>query len=404
MQTTVVKIASVGGSFLALLLLLALANLGFRFTLKECVETSTRRLKEKGRARSLEQYRKDNAGRLAGLLLAAFGYGLTARIIAGSIAIQPWPAGSDSTNWYIPVYLVTAALYLDKVLSLNRDYRAYRESTNFRLWFRSARTEAPRVADLYFYAGWIRRHMEQSCAGAQATIVALLVLRFILSANKYPSGDPRMFAALPLTIASIVAVIVLKRLVLTAWTALRPDLELAAIATVPFPEERWRKPKAGSAIAYVRPGNWRTPSHFASFRAAECVELCVRAVKNRLASDQGEKVELAARKIAEALRLRSLHVEESLENKKLFCEQLFYSLRLVTGSDPVAAVEPIRMLTLSHPHPPPPLAPRRALRAIEVIVGAINVHWPPLKVILIVAAIIVILLAGKQTDILTLLK
>lgn len=285
-----------------------------------------------------------------------------------------------------------------QVSKFRDDYLDYRRHTDFRLWARHGGSRPLAAAHGYYLAGW-RRHAVAQALSFSILVVVLIVVFKALN----QTVDDFDLAGLTAGVTVVVALLVAKRLAIGVWTVVRPDHELIRLCTVPTPRGTAVSTTGIGEQALTRPGRWRSTEHRVSFRVAYLLEWCLRNMAGRFARDQREVLVAAGCAIAESLRTHAVDADQSAANREAFRRRLFFAVQLATARDPLRFVNPILELTLGEPDPPP-LPRRRAARLLENASGVVNQHWPSLKAVFVVAALGALLVFGKFTDMLGLLK
>jgi hypothetical protein len=204
--------------------------------------------------------------------------------------------------------------------------------------------------------------------------------------------------------AATITVSVLRRIVLHVRVVLRPESGLADLCTNPPVLREHRKPERHeSRFRLYRPGSWRDQDHEDSFKIASLIEWSVRRAQGRFAQHDYEKIVLAARRLAQSLRLKALQARTDKDTGAVYEERKFLALQLTTSRNPMYFVERIAEVTEGEPEPPE-LPRRRAARFVEAFSSSISLHWPTVKIVGLALAIIVFLVLGRLADAVGLLK
>ncbi|MDX8029399.1 hypothetical protein SK803_04215 [Lentzea sp. BCCO 10_0856] len=350
-------------------------------------------------------------GVAAGVAIALTGYAALAERV-GEVFLLRLPESERRIGFKIFVIVALMYVAFKSLRSLRASYLAYRQGTNFRIWLRGVSDNGLSAAHVTYLHGWVYRAI-----GSVLSTVSMCGL-FILAVLVAAPGKSDAFSRsdgirVGAVLAGVVTLSLLRKLLVQLWTVLRPESALADLCTrttiaYRVPQKREKQKKSQPAkherrFVLHRPGAWRDEQHEDSFKIASLIEWSVRRAQGRFAQYDYEQIVLTARQLAQSLRLNALQVADGPAADIAYQERRFLALQLTTSRNPLDFVERIGVMTAGDPEPPV-LPRRRAARFVESLSGGINVHWPTLKTLGIVVAIIAFLFFGRFTDAVGLLK
>ena len=393
-----------GAALLVLLLLLcasALPAMGFAIALRDYVSLLTPRLTEHWSPLGEWTYAGLRGGIGFGLLFSGFGFALVGSGLAG-LYLSGLPAGSRSAVFPWLVAIAFMYPFVRELRSIRSDYLAYRRSADFRVWIRGVPKVGLCAAHEYYLMGWRNRVIGD--AFSLTTLCGFVGLGLLVVAKVWGRVpmDRRGWIVLGASLLAALTVPVVRGVVTRSWVALRPEYGLADLCTRPG---RPRAPVGEAPPTFFvvhRPGAWRGSLHEDSFKIAKLVEWSVRRAQERYAPHHYDEIVLAARRLAQSFRLNALRGDTEAGGAA-HEERKFLALQLTTGRDPLAFVGRIAELTAGEPDPPE-LPRARAARVVEALSGAINVHWPAVKIVAVLLALVLLVSSGKLMDAVGLLK
>ncbi|HEX8868425.1 MAG TPA: hypothetical protein VF821_22390 [Lentzea sp.] len=294
----------------------------------------------------------------------------------------------------------SVALFVTRSLSIRSEYLAYRRSADFRVWIRGMLGNGLHVAHAYYAMGWRNRAVGEAFSLA-TTYAGMSVGLLALShaPDEAPIGRGG-WIALGASAAALMTVPLVGAAVTRLWVIFRPEYGLADLCTrIASTSASKDSDEEGRPVVH-RPGAWREKKHEDSFKIAKLIEWSVRRGQGRYAPHHYNELVLAARRLAQSFRLNALATESE---RGLLGEKKFLALQLTTGRNPMDFVGRIGELTAGEPDPPE-LPRARAARVVEAVSSAINVHWPALKIVAVVLALVLLVGSGKLVDAVGLLK
>lgn len=335
------------------------------------------------------------AGVVLGTLVMISTYGVAGTLLGGMLLVSTDPEDVPATQFMAFSGAVVGAIQAGKC---REGYLDYRRQSDFRLWVAHAGSRPPAAAHGYYFTGWRRHEVVRALSFSILIVTSIVVVKALNQAVQ--DFD---LVQLAVGLAVVVTLLGVQRLAIGVWTVVRPGHELIRLCTMPTPGRTEAVTTGPGGYTLTRPGRWRSTEHRVSFRVAYLLEWCLRNTTGRFARDQREVLVAASCSIAESLRTHAINADQSTEQRDAFRRRLFFALQLATARDPLRFVDPVLELTFGEPDPPP-LPRRRATRLLENASGVVNQHWPSLKAVFVVGALVALLIFGKFTDVLGLLK
>lgn len=343
-------------------------------------------------------------GVLLGIAVAIGVYGYLGYAFGGSF-LSRLPEGERSPVFKYMFVVVLIAICLRGLRDHRLNYLEYRKRTNFRVWLRGMQDNGLGAAHEYYLAGWVFREVREAVSVTMIFGVLKVVVIAMTAGQNQGSISSSDWGSMGAGVAAVVAVFLLRALFMRLWLVVRPDYGLADLCTNPAvlrmpPAAR----SAPTTFSMHSPSAWRGQEHEDSFKIASLLEWCVRRAHGRYAAHDYDRLVLAGRRLAQSLRLNALNVRsDDQRSGQAYEERRFLALQLATARDPLIFADRVAEMAANDPVPPE-LPRRRAARVVEAVSNGINVHWPAVKIVAIVAAIALLIWSGKLMDAVGLLK